>query len=228
MHQVFDTAAAPRTLRWAYCGRVAYRRASELQQTTKRELRAGRGSDLLVLLEHDPVITLGRSATDRDVLADETTLERLGIEVERSTRGGQVTYHGPGQLVGYPIRRVGRAVRQHVRCMVDALIRYLVGLGIDGHWRDDAPGVWVGDAKIAAVGVDARGGVTTHGFALNIDPDLSPFQLIVPCGMANPATSVADLLGAAPDLAICAREVALELARAFGARPAEIPREEVW
>jgi len=203
-----------RTLHWAYFGRVDYARALALQERVRAAVRAGTADDTLILLEHPPVITLGRSADALDVRLSAAELERRGVACVRIGRGGQVTYHGPGQLVGYPIRAIGRAIRPHVDGMARALVAYLAELGIAARWEAGEPGVWTDAGKIAAVGVDARGGVTMHGFALNLETQLDDFAMIVPCGSPRPVASIRSLLGRAPSL----REAAAELAGRLAAQ----------
>jgi lipoyl(octanoyl) transferase len=202
-------------LQWTFLGTVDYRRALELQLELRDEVAAGRRADILLLLEHSPVITLGRSAQAGNVLLGAEALAQRGVDCVRVERGGDVTYHGPGQLVGYPIRKIGRAVRPHVEGMCAALRAYLGGLGIESWWDDEAPGLWTASGKIAAVGVDARGGVTTHGFALNLRPKLQDYAMIVPCGMTKPVVSVESLKGEAPSVAHAAADVTRHLAAAY-------------
>jgi lipoyl(octanoyl) transferase len=228
-------AAAARELRWSFLGRVPYRAAVALQEELRQGLRdaaaaeraaGGEGrrgapasrAEHLLLLEHPHVYTLGRNASAGDVLASAEWLERQGIEVVESDRGGQVTYHGPGQLVGYPILDLSpdrRDVRRYVRDLEEVLIRTLADYGIAAAVRPGAAliGVWVGGEKIAAIGVHLSRWITTHGFALNVATDLSLYAGIVPCGLRQEGvTSMARLLGAAPPLA----EVAARLAGHFG------------
>jgi len=172
----------------------------------------------LLLLEHPHVYTLGRNASADDVLASPEWLQQHDIEVVESDRGGQVTYHGPGQLVGYPILDLSpdrRDVRRYVRDLEEVLIRTLAGFGIAAEVRPGASfiGLWAGGEKIAAIGVHLSRWITTHGFALNVAPDLSLYAGIVPCGLRQVGvTSMARLLGAAPPLAA----VAADLAGHFG------------
>lgn len=161
--------------------------------------------DTLLLLEHPPVITLGRRGSLADVYLTESELARRGIAVERSTRGGLVTYHGPGQLVGYPIvhlRQRGLSVPAYVRALESAIVDALAAIGISAHLDADHVGVWARDrGKIAAIGVAQRHGVTLHGFAVNLQPDLRHFDLINPCGIGDlGVTSAAAILGHAVDV----------------------------
>jgi lipoyl(octanoyl) transferase len=197
---------------WAWLGCVPYGRALRLQEVVRDQVAEGRAVDTLLLLEHEPVITLGRSADPANVLASPEDLGRNGISVVRTSRGGDVTYHGPGQLVGYPVFRLRRGVRAHVKAMADGIIAVLGTLGIAAEWQESHPGVWVGTEKICAVGVHVRRHVAMHGFALNVSTDLAGFRAIVPCGLRDTGvTSIAKLLGAAPEL----ETVAERLRRAF-------------
>ena len=172
-------------------GRIAYRDAVELQRAAARRVAAG-GPETLFLLEHEPVYTLGRNATVSDVLFTPERCRELGIAVHESDRGGKVTYHGPGQLVGYPVLNLDpdrRDVRRYVRDLEEALIGTLAGFGIAAA-RSPLPervtSVWVGNDKIAAIGVHLSRWITTHGFALNVTNEpLDNFAGIVPCGIAD-------------------------------------------
>jgi lipoyl(octanoyl) transferase len=185
-------------------GRVGYAEAMWLQdELVERRLRDEIG-DTLLLLEHEPVITLGRRGTAQDILAAEVTLAKLGVAVERTTRGGLVTYHGPGQLVGYPIvglRVRGLSVPCYVRALELAVIDALSEIGVKARTDHQHVGVWTAAGKIAAIGVAQRHGVSLHGFAVNLQPDLSHFRLINPCGIGQlGVTSAAAVLGHPVDL----------------------------
>lgn len=188
-------------------GAREYPAAFALQQRVVEARRQGCVPDLLLLVEHPPVVTLGRSADERNLLASAEALAVRGIDVHESNRGGDVTYHGPGQLVGYPhLRLTGsrRDIHAYVRSLESLLIRALSEFGIVGGRVPDLTGVWVGEEpgdeeKIAAIGVAIRHWVTMHGFALNVDPNLDHFRLIRPCGIAGRGvTSMRKLLGGAP------------------------------
>jgi lipoate-protein ligase B len=180
---------------------MAYGPALEIQHERVRQVQASDGGRaFLLLVEHDPpVITTGRRPCAQHVLATPEQLARAGIEVHATRRGGDVTYHGPGQLVGYPILRlaaIGRSVRAYVHDLEEALIRALDRLGVSAGRAEGMTGVWVGGRKIAAIGVAVSRGVTSHGFALNVAPDLSHFGLIVPCGLTGMGvTSLRECLG---------------------------------
>ena len=183
-------------------GRAAYGPTVLLQERLVEEVKsAPEERACLVLVEHDPpVITLGRGARQSDhITVSRERLAREGIEVHESSRGGDVTWHGPGQIVGYPILRLdlhGRDIHRYLRDLEEVLIRVLGRFGIEGRRSAGLTGVWVGDEKIAAIGVAVRRWVTYHGFALNVSPDLLHFGLIVPCGIRDKGvTSLARLLG---------------------------------
>jgi len=180
-------------------GRVPYGEGLELQQRLVAERQAGRIPDTLLLLEHDPVFTLGRNARAEHVLFPEAELRARGFEVYETGRGGDVTYHGPGQVVGYPI--LGLApdrcdVHRYVRDLEEVLIRTCADYGVAAARVPGMTGAWVGQEKIAAIGVRIARWVTSHGFAFNANADLAPFGLIVPCGLrGRGVTSLERLLG---------------------------------
>jgi lipoyl(octanoyl) transferase len=177
-------------------GRIEYGKALELQQRLVEERKQGIGHDHLLLLEHPHVITLGRNGHIENLLASDAVLERAGISFFPTDRGGDVTYHGPGQLVGYPIldlREWKRDVGAYVRGVEQAIIDTVGEYGIEAGRIPKLTGVWVGDRKIAAIGVHISRWVTSHGFALNVSTDLTYFQYIVPCGLTKPVTSMAQL-----------------------------------
>ncbi len=207
-----------RTTRWSFLGSVAYRTAYDLQLRLRDGLRAGSGPEHLLLLEHPPVFTLGRNAKPSDIVADPEWLSARGVAVEETDRGGQVTFHGPGQLVGYPIVDLQpdrKDIRRYVRDLQEVLIRLLADFGIEAG-RKEGPeniGVWVGERKIASLGVHVSHWRTTHGFALNVVTDLSYFGGIVACGLPTVRmTSIEGLTGSAPAL----DQVAVAAARHFG------------
>jgi lipoyl(octanoyl) transferase len=206
-------------VRWL--GRVPYRRAVELQDSLVAARREGRVPDTLLLLEHPPVITVGRGGDPRHLLADERALERRGIELHRCGRGGDVTFHGPGQLVGYPIlalEETRRDAHRYLRDIEEALIRTVAEFDVRAGRADGLTGIWVGREKIAAIGVRlSTGWVTSHGFALNVDADLAGFSLIVPCGIRDRGvTSLARQTGSAPEIREVAARAAAHLAGVLG------------
>ncbi len=196
-------------------GLVEYGEAFRLQRAVAQARDAGNLSDVLILLQHPAVITLGRRANRANILAAEELLRREGVAVYPSTRGGDVTYHGPGQIVGYPIlklRELGLGAAAYVHGLEAMLIDLLGGFGVEARRDPHYIGVWVGDEKIAAIGVAISTGVTMHGFALNVDPNLSHFELINPCGITDKGvTSMARLLGRP----VSVEEVRLPLVESF-------------
>lgn len=186
-------------LRILNLGCVEYLEAVRIQEDLVAQRHRGEVPDTLILLEHPPVITLGRGARADTVLLSEAGLAARGIALHRCTRGGDVTYHGPGQLVGYPIfdlRDHGRDVLRFCRSVEGALIYALTQYGLHARQVPGYAGVWVGERKVASLGISVRRWVTFHGFALNANDDLSPFGLIRPCGLApHQITSIQELLG---------------------------------
>lgn len=179
-------------------GRLAYGAALALQEELVTARSRG-GDDVLVLLEHEPVITLGRGARAENLLQNPAALARQGVQVVECGRGGDVTWHGPGQLVGYPIVDLaarGRDLHRYLRDLEAVLIGVLATFGLAGERVAGKTGVWVGDAKIASIGVAVRRWVAWHGFALNVAADLAGFDAIVPCGLQGVRmTSLAAELG---------------------------------
>jgi lipoyl(octanoyl) transferase len=200
-------------------GTIGYQAGLDLQAQLIEDRKAGRIPDQLLLLEHTPVITLGvRTRGDRsNVLASPDALAEYGVDLFETGRGGDVTYHGPGQLVGYPILdlKPDRCdVHRYVRDLEEVLIRAVADFGIASTRIPGLTGIWVGDQKLAAIGVRISRWVTSHGFALNVSTDLSRFGLIVPCGIADKGvTSMARLLDRSVDM----DEVASRLIGAFQA-----------
>jgi lipoyl(octanoyl) transferase len=185
------------TLQIRNLGRMRYEPAFALQRELVERRKSAEISDQLLFVEHDPVVTLGRNAHLENLLADPELLDRAGIELHHTDRGGDVTYHGPGQIVCYPIfdlREWKRDVGAYVRGIEEVLIGALSEFDIQAQRIQGATGVWVstpgGPAKIAAIGVHLSRWVASHGFALNVDTDLSYFRYIVPCGLTQPVTSM--------------------------------------
>lgn len=193
-------AAAPRLLEVRRLGRVPYAKGLALQERLVAERQAGRIPDTLLLLEHDPVFTLGRNARAEHVLFPEAELRARGFEVYETGRGGDVTYHGPGQVVGYPILNLAPDrcdVHRYVRDLEEVLIRTCADYGVAASRVPGMTGAWVGQEKIGAIGVRIARWVTSHGFAFNVSANLAPFGLIVPCGLrGRGVTSLERLLGA--------------------------------
>jgi lipoyl(octanoyl) transferase len=174
-------------------GRMPWAEALELQRRVAEQRKAGEVRDQLLFVEHPHVITMGRNGKAENLLLGEELLRQKGVEFHHTNRGGDVTYHGPGQLVGYPIfdlRDWKRDVVAYVRALEQCLIDALAEFGLQGERAQGMTGVWVGGAKVAAIGVHISRWVTYHGFALNVDTDLDYFRLIVPCGLTKPVTSL--------------------------------------
>jgi lipoyl(octanoyl) transferase len=208
-----------------YLGTVPYSDAVAIQADFQVERQADEVPDTLLLLEHPPVYTRGRRSLDGELTLGEDFYRERGIEIVPTDRGGRVTYHGPGQLVGYPIMRVSD-IGAHLRTMEAAIVAALADAGIEARSRCaegiDYTGVWVEDRKIASIGVHVSRGVSTHGFAVNVTNDLEPFSWIVACGLPDVTmTSVAQELGHEPDggLDVFAERVARCFCEAHGRRP---------
>lgn len=175
-------------------GTCEYEQAFEVQMEIVGKVQAGTVRDTLILVEHPPVITMGRNALPENVRMTSNQLKEKGIALHNTTRGGDVTYHGPGQLVGYPIfhlkQRHGSSIRTFVHNLEEVFISVLEeAWGIHAHRDACNAGVWVGPEKVVAIGLAVKQGVTMHGFAFNISPDLSHYQAIVPCGLADRGVS---------------------------------------
>jgi lipoyl(octanoyl) transferase len=210
-----------------HLGQVEYRAAAELQE----RLRAARAEDslpdTLLLLEHPPVYTRGRRSQPGELGMGESWYRSQGIDVVATDRGGKVTYHGPGQLVGYPIMRIGDVV-EYVRTMEQAIVAALADEGLRARGRVDEGrdflGVWVEERKIASIGVHVSRGVTKHGFAVNVDNDLQPFEWVVPCGLPDVRmTSVTGETRASGHLPCFRKRMAHRFAQAFGMRQRIVP-----
>jgi lipoyl(octanoyl) transferase len=176
----------------------------ERQLARHKAVVAGEAPNTLFLLEHTPVVTLGRESHTENLLLARAAYEADGIEVLETSRGGDVTYHGPGQLVAYPILNLNEwklSVGWYLRTLESVLIDLLADYGLQGERVEGLTGVWVGGAKVAAIGIGLRRWTTFHGIALNVAPNMAHFKTIIPCGIADrPVTSLALLLGSAPDL----------------------------
>ena len=211
-------------LRSSWLGRIDYLDGWRLQDAVATRVRAG-DDERLLLLEHDPVYTIGRRGTTDHLLADPAELRRAGASVYRVDRGGDITYHGPGQLVGYPIVRLGEApdLARYVRAIEGALIDALASYGVAGRAERGKTGVWIDlpgsatPAKIGAIGVRVSRGVTTHGFALNVGTDLAAFERMIPCGFAHEVASL-ERLGVTASVREVADQAAVALAERIGRR----------
>jgi lipoyl(octanoyl) transferase len=204
-------------VRWL--GLTTYRDGLRLQERAVERLRGEEGNEQLLLLEHPHVFTLGRGADATNILADEKQLAAHRIEVHETGRGGDVTYHGPGQLVGYPIINLKPDrcdVHRYVRDIEEVLIRTVGEYGVRGERISGLTGVWVGDEKVAALGVRIARWVTSHGFALNVNTDLDYFRMIVPCGISDKGvTSLQRLTGRPLDVREVARVASRHFAEVF-------------
>jgi lipoyl(octanoyl) transferase len=199
-------------------GRVPYTEAVELQTRLRERRQAGQIPDSLLLLEHPPTYTKGRRSERADLPMGEEWYWSQGIEVHETSRGGRVTYHGPGQLVGYPIMGVTDVVA-FLRTMEAGIIRALADEAVEAEVREGLTGVWVGDRKIGSIGLHVSRGVTMHGFAVNVDCDLQPFEWIVPCGIEGVRmTSLYLATGRTAAMDCFRKRVAWRFAEAFGLR----------
>ena len=206
-------------------GRLPYAEAWALQRDLREQRKRGEIPDQLLLVEHPHVVTLGRNGHARNLLAPPERLRELGIDYFEIERGGDVTYHGPGQVVGYPImdlREWKRDVVAYVRAIEEVVIRALRRFGIEGERDAGATGVWTGGAKICAIGVHISRWVTLHGFALNWTTDLAYFGHIVPCGLTRPVTSM-EKLGVKVARESVHQALIEEFARVF-----EFTESEIW
>lgn len=218
-------------------GRMGYSEALELQRSVAQDRISGViPQDVLLLVEHPPVVTLGRSTKQKNVISSPEFLASRGVELFEVERGGDVTFHGPGQLVGYPIidlKRHRQDLHWYLRSVEEALIRTIGEYGIPGERSVGYTGVWTQGRKIASIGVHARDWVTWHGFALNVTTDLSYFDLIVPCGIVGvEMTSIAKEVALRDEPPSCTAEAAGEIAasmfgKVFELVPLEIPSDDV-
>jgi lipoyl(octanoyl) transferase len=204
-----------------HLGEVEYTEATGLQERLRTRVQDGDLGATLLCLEHPPVYTLGRRSQPGELPLGEDHYRAQGIDVVRTRRGGKLTYHGPGQLVGYPIMPVGD-VLGFVRTMEGAIAAALREIGIEAHSREDEGvgyiGVWVEDRKIASVGVHVSRGVSMHGFAVNVDNDVEPFHQVVACGLPSVRMTSVALEGGSDRLPCFRRRVAYRFAEAFGMR----------
>lgn len=196
----------------AELGRMDYGRVHRLQHRVREGVLSGRLPETVLLVEHPPVITLGRAADEGNVRVELSALERRGVEIHRVERGGDVTYHGPGQVVVYPVFRIGSNVKTFVKALAEAARATLADFGIRAQWDKSRPGLWVDKGKIAALGIHVHRGVSIHGLALNVSVDLAGFQLIVPCGLTGAeVTSMEAVLGSSPGIAEVGRRLVRHL-----------------
>jgi lipoyl(octanoyl) transferase len=207
--------------------RISYNDAFELQRKLVSARSKNDIEDTLILLEHNPVFTVPSTQTLSNILVPTEILSREGIEVCRTDRGGDVTYHGPGQVVGYSImdlKEQGRDLHRYIRNVEQLLIDTLKDYGIAAGRDPKHPGVWAGNKKVAAIGIAVKNGwITMHGFALNVNPDMNHFTMIVPCGITDKGvTSMAALLGAPVDRAALQEKLIAHYAKIFDRAPQKI------
>jgi lipoate-protein ligase B len=213
-----------------HLGRVPYEEGVALQERLRERVIAGETGPVMLLLEHDPVYTLGRRSEPGDLPMGEDWCRAQGIDVVKTPRGGKLTYHGPGQLVGYPIMPVDDVI-VFLRTMERAIVGALAEAGIEARSREaegkDYTGVWVEDRKIASIGVHLSRGVSAHGFAVNVTNDLAPFTWVVACGLPSVRmTSLAEE-GSAEDVACFRKRMGHRFAEAFGYRQRLISPERL-
>jgi lipoate-protein ligase B len=214
---------------------IPYAETWTIQKQLQEERIVERRGDVLLLLEHQPVYTLGRTTKPAHWECGEEILRDTGADIQYVNRGGSITYHGPGQVVGYPILKLSHycpGPKQYVRKLEEVLIRTLDQWGIAGYRIEKSPGVWVRwnhtDAKIAAIGVRITHGVTVHGFALNVDLDLSPFSLIMPCGLVQcHITSMAEIRQSPLSASVVSQQIAQEFARVFNIQWMGLPLDTI-
>lgn len=198
-------------------GLVPYQEAWAYQKEVHREVKEGLRPPTLLLLEHPRVVTLGRKATGENLLFPESWYWENGFELYWVERGGDVTYHGPGQLVGYPIFPVEREVRRFLRQIEEAIVKVAASYGLSAYPTPGYAGVWVGEDKLCAIGVAVKEGVSFHGFALNVNTDLNDFSVIIPCGLKGKGvTSLEKLLGRKVPMEEAKAQVVRAFAQVFG------------
>ncbi len=211
-----------------HLGQMEYGAATELQEQLRERRQRDEIGDVLLLLEHPPVYTRGRRTQDGELPMGAAWYATQGIDIVDTPRGGRVTYHGPGQLVGYAIMRTDDVV-EHVRAMERSIVTALAEHGIEARARvDEGPdftGVWVGERKIGSIGVHVSRGISAHGFAVNVDNDLQPFEWIVPCGLHAQMTSITRELRTAPNLPCFRRRMAYAFTQEHGRRQRLISRQ---
>jgi lipoyl(octanoyl) transferase len=233
VHDAWDNGVVDEVLT-VRCGLLPYEEALELQRRIETARQADGMSDVLLLLEHHPVYTKGRRTEPSELAMGEDWYRMQGIEVCETDRGGAVTYHGPGQLVGYPIMSLkpyGDNVHEYVRRLEQLMIGSLGAYGVEAEVIDGLTGVWVGGGppegrKVGSIGVHVSRGVTTHGFAVNVNNDLQPFEWVVPCGIENVRmTSLCREFGSQVDMDACMDVVTERFAEIYGREPVETTPE---
>lgn len=209
-----------------HLGRLAYEDAWKLQENIAAARRGGTAADTLLFVEHDPVLTIGRAGDTRNILAGEAELVERDIKVLEVDRGGDVTYHGPGQLVGYPVldlRNYGKDLHRYARMLEEVLIRTLAQYGIHAFREPGLTGVWTAAGKIAAIGIGVRNWVSMHGFALNVHTDMRQFALINPCGITDRPVASMRQFGVNAGLDEVAARVAEQFSAVFAVPVVPVP-----
>jgi lipoate-protein ligase B len=213
-----------------HLGRVPYEEGLEIQERLRSRVQDGKLGEVLLLLEHEPVYTLGRRSEPGDLPLGEDWCRAQGIDVVKTRRGGKLTYHGPGQLVGYPIMRVGD-VPAFVATMEGAIVDALGEAGVSARPRShegrEYTGVWAGERKLASIGIHVSRGVSAHGFAVNVTNDLAPFTWVVACGLPSVAMTSVAQEGSPEGLACFRKRMAYRFAQAFGRRQRLVTAERL-
>jgi len=208
-----------------WLGRAGYKQVWDLQLALHSRIIAGNQPPTLLLLEHKPVITVGRHGDTSNVYLSENELAAKGVELHRIERGGDVTFHGPGQLIGYPLLNLkipGLSVSEYLRRLEESLIVLLSRYSLETKREPGFTGVWHQSGKIASIGIAVKRWITFHGFALNVTTDLSYFKLINPCGLSRPVTSIQQLTGLSPDCRQVAQEYLSAFRKAFGVESSDL------
>ena len=216
--------------RAVWLGNIDYLEARELQLALVEKVHSGQEPNTLLLLEHPHVYTKGRLSKQSDVLLPEEELAAGGVPVYETDRGGLVTYHGPGQLVAYPIvnLKIWGGPVKYVRALEQVIIATLAEMGVTAHCESGNTGVWTDRGKIAALGVKISRGIAFHGFAVNVNTDLSYYQNIIPCGISDrPVTSLAEILGEPVDMELVRYGLVYQFGREFGFRMEEVTLGDV-
>lgn len=208
-----------------WLGRIPYKECWDYQLAVHADVVSGKSPSTILLLEHEPVVTVGRHGDSTNIYFTQEQLAVKGVDLHYVERGGDVTYHGPGQLVGYPLlnlKELNISVAEYLRALEESLITLLAAYGLQTHREEGFTGVWHEHAKVAAIGIAVKRWVTFHGFALNVATDLDYFKLINPCGLSRPVTSIKELTGAELGCRIVAEAYLEHFERAYGVKAAKL------
>lgn len=208
-----------------WLGRVPYKKCWDYQLALHAEVVSGKSPSTILLLEHEPVVTVGRHGDSTNIYFTPEQLAAKGIDLHYVERGGDVTYHGPGQLVGYPLlnlKEMDISVAEYLRTLEESLISLLAAYGLETHREAGFTGVWHKHAKVTAIGIAVKRWVSFHGFALNVTTDLDYFKLINPCGLSRPVTSIKELTGIEMDCKTVAESYLEHFARSYGVSASEL------